>query len=144
MSRHVNFLVLTFSCLYNEVLHEGKSPRHLYIFLEAWLEMNKLIFAWQVAELKYVFNFCQKNAQSPWEIQEVKKKKKAYYTFHACLSGCLGLYKNSQKVYSRLFAKVLESCSGCTAFGFRVSGLKAISRWRLAWQTCSSLCICWF
>lgn len=52
VNRHVNFLALTFSCLYNEVLHEGKSPRHLYIFLEAWLETNKLIIAWQVAELK--------------------------------------------------------------------------------------------
>lgn len=72
--------MLTFSCLYNEVLHEGKSPRHLYILLEAWLEMNKLIFAWQVAELKYVSNFCQKNAQTLLEIQEVKKKI-VYYTF---------------------------------------------------------------
>lgn len=61
-------------------MHEGKSSRHLYILLEAWLEMNKLIFAWQVAELKYASNFCQKNAQSFLEIQEVKKKK-AYYTF---------------------------------------------------------------
>jgi len=40
------------SCLYNEVLHTGKSPRHLYILLEASLEMNKHIFAWQVAEFK--------------------------------------------------------------------------------------------
>lgn len=34
------------------------------------------------------------------------------------------LYKNSQNIYSRLFAKVLESCRGYTAFGFRVSRLK--------------------
>lgn len=81
MSRHVNFTALTFSCLYNEVLHEGKSSRHLYILLEVWLEMNKLIFAWQVAELKYASNFCQKNAQSFLEIQEVKKKPPPYYTF---------------------------------------------------------------
>lgn len=45
LSRHVNIIALTFSCLYNEVLHEGKSPRHPYILLEAWLEMNELIFA---------------------------------------------------------------------------------------------------
>lgn len=42
--------------------------------------MNKLIFAWQVAELKYVSNFCQKNAQTLLEIQEVKKKF-VYYTY---------------------------------------------------------------
>lgn len=73
--------MLTFSCLYNEVLHKEKSPRHLYILLEAWLEMNKLIFAWQVAELKYVCNFCQKkSAQSLLETQEMKKHF-AYCTF---------------------------------------------------------------
>lgn len=66
--------MVTFSGLYNEVLHKEESPRHLYILLEAWLEMNKLIFAWQVAELKYVYNSCQKNAQSLLVIQVVKKK----------------------------------------------------------------------
>jgi len=127
VSRHVSFLALTFSCLYNGALNEGKSPRHLYILLEAWLEMNKLIFAWQVAELKYVSNFCQKNAQSLLEIQEVKKN--LCITHFSCVSQWVsGLYKNSPKVYSRLFAKVLESSSECTAFGFRVSGVKDISR----------------
>lgn len=72
--------MVTFSCLYNEVLHKEESPRHLYILLEAWLEMNKLIFAWQVAELKYICNSCQKNAQSLLEIQEVKKNL-VYCTF---------------------------------------------------------------
>lgn len=72
--------MVTFSCLYNEVLHKEESPRHLYILLEAWLEMNKLIFAWQVAELKYICNSCQKNAQSLLEIQEVKKNF-VYCTF---------------------------------------------------------------
>lgn len=54
------FTVLSFSCLYNEALHGGKSPRHTYILLEAWLEMNKLLFARQGAELKEVSDFCQK------------------------------------------------------------------------------------
>lgn len=34
LSRHVSILALTFSCLYNEVLHEGKSPRHRISYLK--------------------------------------------------------------------------------------------------------------
>lgn len=133
--------MLTFSCLYNEVLHKEKSPRHLYILLEAWLEMNKLIFVWQVAELKYVCNFCQKKC--PISKRDPRnEKKKSHIAHFSCMSQWVsGLHKNSQNVYSRLFAKVLESCRGYTAFGFRVSRLKAIldeSR-----QACLSLCNPW-
>lgn len=139
LSRHVNILALTFSCLYNEVLHKGKSPRHLYILLEAWLEMNKLIFACRVAEFKYVSNFCQRNAQSFTDPRS-EKKIGALHISHACLSGCLASVKTPQ----RLFPKVLESCSGCTIFGSRISALKAVSRGKLAWQIYASFCTPWF
>lgn len=69
----------------------------------------------------------KKNAQSLLEIQEMKKKF-AYCIFLMHVSVVSGLYKNSQNVYSRLFARVLERWRGYVAFSFRGSRLKAISR----------------
>lgn len=97
--------MVTFSGLYNEVLHKEESPRHLYILLEAWLEMNKLIFAWQVAELKYVYNSCQKNAQSLLVIQVVEKKNCVLHIAHACLSGCLASIKTPKRFFQGCLPK---------------------------------------
>lgn len=119
--------MLTFSRLYNEILHKEKNPRRLYTLLEACLEMNKLIFVWQVAELKYICNFGQKKC--PISFRDPRNEKILHIAHCLCMSQWVsGLYKSSPKDYSRLFAKVLESCRGYTSFGFRVSKLKAISR----------------
>lgn len=91
--------MLTFSCLYNEVWHKERSPRRLYILLEPCLEMNKLIFAWQVAELKYVCNFCQKKCPVSFRDPRNEQKFCILHISYACLSGCLASIKTSQRIF---------------------------------------------
>lgn len=68
-------------------------------------------------------NFCQKY---PVSFRDPSEKKLALHISHVCLSARLVSVK-LQKVYPGLFANVLGSCSGSSALGFRVNGIKAVS-----------------
>lgn len=115
MSRHINFLALTLSCLYDEVLHEGKCPRHLYILLEAWLEMNKLIFAWQNKSL-----ISAKKCPVSFRDPRSEKTPCVLHISNACLSGCLASIKTPKR-----FIQGCSPKSGKVAVDVRhlVSGL---------------------